>query len=271
MKATSCLLPRLALLLFGSAYFCAVGQSATTPIFSENFESYSAGSNLSGQGGWTVSGVATGDYVVITSDAFHTGRQSLYIADNGTSSKPKAVQTLSETLNEGVISFAIKAGSDTSPGTLRFGTFSLVWTGTTINLSYSGGGEGTQPTVKQVPYATLTDRYSWSATGWNVFSIAFDKATGKLEVSLNGTLTATGWNTGFSITSTAYNWTVNRFEFESYSNAGTGAFYLDSISIATTTIPEPSALSVIFGAASIFILGIWVACRRPFRHALGQV
>lgn len=210
--------------------------------FVESFEGYAAGSNLSGQGGWTAAGTGTGATVTVSDAYSYAGSHSLLVTDTSSTLRPLARYTFGETLTQATITFAVfedpSDDGDSDRWTVNFGTFSLSRDASNLALGYSGGGAGTTTFPRSIALGST----AYDASEWNLISLTIDNSIGLVALSVNGVA-------AFTFTNTAYTWNATRAELGAYSGArNADVVYFDAISVVNdAAIPEPSSFAALAG------------------------
>lgn len=217
-------------LLFAAALLAANASiHAAEPLITDGFfESYPADSSIASQRGWTVGGTDANTLLIVSTAERYEGDQSLLIADRSSTQRPRAIYNLPQILVAGTVSLAIKEdqsdGGESDAWNVTFGTFALVKDTTNFALAYSGGGPGTSP----FPKSTAIVNTGYDKTGWNTLTMSFNKDTGLLTVSINGTNVA-----ALSLANANYQWGGSQLSVGTFSSSNNAdVIYVDAISVA---------------------------------------
>ncbi|MFA6289962.1 MAG: glycosyl hydrolase family 28-related protein [Opitutaceae bacterium] len=217
-------------------YIDAVEVTQPGPAFAGSFESYTVGANIYGQVAgattWTTAGVVAGSDLAIVSntDAFD-GTNSLLIADNTKSNRPRASLNF---VDGGFIPAAASAGSifftlreDPADAgavdafTHNFGGITLSNNPATAKLALSVTGA---PFSLSIPYHTNT--YDYAAGQWNAFELLFDDVAKTASLYINGGYAGT---VNAPLASTV-DFTVSGATFGTYATSSIGdKFYIDAV------------------------------------------
>jgi hypothetical protein len=199
-------------------------------VYSEGFESYTAGAALHGQvtGGttWSSSGVIAGDQAHISGAQAQSGSRSVLFADNG-SNRPRSTVNF---VSGGFIPAALQAGTvefwlkeDTSDGTtadqwrVNAGDIQLQRDATKMYFSIAGGGG-------RNVFLSGTG-YTYTAGAWNRFEIVFDNAAKQADLYINGGLVG-------PITGASANFAVGALTIGTYASTSTGDWvYFDELAL----------------------------------------
>ena len=205
-------------------------------IFSDDFETYTEGTDLDGQGGWTASGTDVDTSLTVSDAEAYTGSQSLSIVDDSTGARPSVLHSLSETVSHGEFSFAVKEATGVDFWTVQLGNFKFSRISNKLTVIYTVG------TDKYYPGNVTFASAGYSTTDWNAFSILFDGATGSLDVSLNG-------DNILSVDDEFYEWSTPSVELGMYFSGDTSSAFFDTVSM--NSIPEPSSYAQMLGVTAL--------------------
>lgn len=224
--------PKFLLLTLSLSVSLAQGRE----VFFHGFESYPAGSNISGQSigstTWTAAGVLTGDLAVVSSAASSEGGNSLLVSDNG-ANRPRASVDLiagsfiTSAMPVGSVSFAVREdAADSGAGdgfNVTFNNLSVsrAPTGTSLYFSVTGGG------AKVVNFSGAG--YVYTPTAWNVIRVDFNDVSKSASIYVNGGFAGT-------ITGSTASFAVSNLLVGNYSSTTTGDLvYFDALQVVQTS------------------------------------
>lgn len=208
-------------------------------IFSDNFDSYTDGSELNGQGGWSNTNTGIPEGVYITNTQSQTSPNSAKTQQN----QFLIVQPITLlTGNVYTLTFSLRATS-TLPWTIGFGD-GVNLSGNLRRLSYFVSQTG--GVVKAVAYnSTSGSDITKTATGtfttdtWHTFTVEWDYGAKKVRVKID--------SNAFSdyAVNTGANGTLSGIRFWRYNEDGVGigdTIYFDTVSVDSVSASTGSAL-----------------------------
>jgi hypothetical protein len=226
-------------------------------LISDGFETYTAGNNIGGTGGWVdyQTSVDQGFTVAATNSTLSSGSQSMHLVDNDASalSDPRLQNVLAEDIvTTGVFTFDFMAVVNSNTPLVTVRSTSSITGPQAVALSISPNALGTGK-------CSYHDGTTWQSLStalalgtWYQFEITADTATDTFDLAI---YKSTGLYQSYS--DLAFRTAVGSLRSIDFAtNAGTGKtdsdFYVDSFDV--NVVPEPVTLGLFASAGAVLLL-----------------
>ncbi len=234
------------------ATVCVAGTSSAALLFEDDFDAYTPGSNLAGQGGW-VNFTGTGSALVSNNPAGYTAPNELSLAAGGGVRNGFAAVSLAD--SDLKFSFNFMAGESAAGRNLEF----AIRNNTTYAFYLNLRGSRTSVDIGLNNASTQNHALSSAlvSNAWYQFNATIDADTSTLTFSITPAEGGSALVTQ-AITLSAIQ--VDRIYFSSSASALSGDWSIDNVSVAA--IPEAQTARLLLSAGPVLALAGWAARRR---------